>query len=270
MVSNKKRVRSQLSRIFKDIKEVRIQGATNIARAAVKAYSLSPNKKTKKILMSLRPTEPMLSNSLNALDKLGEKKVLVHFKQTQDKINKYVYKIVKKNEIIFTHCHSTNLSKALIYAKKKGRKFNVYSTETRPLFQGRITAKELSDAGIKVTTIVDSASHEAIAKSDIILLGADAILKQGVINKVGSSGIAEMAFVHKKPFYIVADSWKFSPKNVKIEERDFHEIWKHVPRHIKIKNPAFAKIERKYITGIISEYGILKYGDFLRMVGKSG
>ncbi len=54
----------QLNKIYKDIKSVKIQGATNVARAALKAYSLSPKKSTIKKLKSLRPTEPMLQNVL--------------------------------------------------------------------------------------------------------------------------------------------------------------------------------------------------------------
>ena len=254
----------KLQRIYSDIKSVRIQGATNIAKAAVKAYMLKPTIDNKRKLLSLRPTEPTLSNALNFIERLGEKKVVSHFSESQERINSFVFKLIKNGMIVYTHCHSTNVGKALINAKKKGRRFEVYNTETRPLLQGRTTAKELSKNGIRVTTFVDSAILEAIKKSDLVLLGADAILKSGVINKIGSGTIAELAFDHKKPLYVVADSWKFSPKNVKIEERDFHEVWKNAPKMIKIRNPAFEKVEGRYIKGIISELGILRFDSFIK------
>ena len=257
-----------LKRVYRAIKEIKIQGATNIARAAVGAYVSEPTKKNKNKLMSLRPTEPTLSNALNFVDKIGEKKVISHFSKSQEKINKLVFKLIKNGMIVYTHCHSTNVIKALIYAKKKNKKFEVYNTETRPLFQGRMTAKELAKKGIKVTTFVDSALLEAIKKSDLILLGADAILKSGVINKIGSGTIAELAFNHKKPLYIVADSWKFSPKNVKIEERDFHEVWKNAPKTIKIRDPAFEKVDKKFIKRVISEYGLLSFESFVKKARK--
>jgi ribose 1,5-bisphosphate isomerase len=260
---------SKLQRIYSGIKNIKIQGATNIAKAAIEAYSLMPNKKNKKILLSLRPTEPTLANALNHLQKWPEKKVLAHFQEAQKKINKFVFKLIKNNQIIYTHCHSTNVVKALIYAKKHKKHFEVYNTETRPLFQGRTTSKELAEHGIKVTEFVDSGMHEAIKKADIVILGADAILKSGAINKIGSDIIAEIAYVHRKPLCLVADSWKFSPKNVPIEERDFHEVWKRVPRHIKVRNPAFEKVEKKYIKAIVSEYGILRYDAFLKKAEKS-
>jgi len=259
----------RLRKIYSDIKTVKIQGATNIAKAAARAYAMRPDKRNKETLLGLRPTEPTLSNALNFLEKWPKERVLKHFDEAQNKINRNVDRLVKSNKIVYTHCHSTNVSKALVYSRKKGKKFEVYNTETRPLYQGRKTAKELSRAKIKVTTFVDSAMRNAIVKSDMVLLGADAILSDSVINKIGSGAIAELAKLHKKPLYIVADSWKFSPKNVKIEERDFHEVWKRVPKKIKVRNPAFGKIPKKYIKGVISEYGILSYSEFVKKARKN-
>ena len=106
--------------------------------------------------------------------------------------------------------------------------------------------------------------NQAIKKSNIILLGADAILRTGAINKIGSTGIAELAKLHKKPLYIVSDSWKFFPKSVKIEERNFHEVWENAPKSVKVRNPAFSKIPKSHIKAIVSEYGVMKYGDFVK------
>lgn len=256
-------------KIKADIKSIKIQGATNVAKAAVRAYLLMPGEKNRKELENLRPTEPMLFHALKSLTWGEKKNVLLHFKETQDKINKNVFKILKKKKKVFTHCHSSSVTSALIYAKKKGLHFQVYNTETRPLYQGRKTASELARAGIKVETFVDSGMHEALKEVDIILIGADAVLSNGVINKIGSDAIAEIASVHKKPLYIVTDSWKYSPKHVKIEERDFHEVWAQSPRNVKIKNPAFELIEKRYIRGIISELGILGFKEFLKKAEKN-
>ena len=77
--------------------------------------------------------------------------------------------------------------------------------------------------------------------------------------------------INKIPVYIVADSWKYSPKRIKIEERDFHEVWNKISKNssIKIKNPAFEFVPRKYLHGIVSELGNLKYKEFLRKVKKN-
>jgi len=259
----------QLAKIYRDIKEIKIQGATNIAKSALEAYSILQTKSTIRKLISLRPTEPMLQNVLAKLDKKEDKnKILNHFQEAQDKINKEVLNLIKNKDIIFTHCHSTNVVKALIYAHKKSRKFEVYNTETRPLFQGRKTARELSSAGINITQFVDSAILIAMKKTNKVFLGADAILKNGdVINKVGSGMISEIAKDNKIPVYIIADSWKFTKKNIEMEQRNPGEIWDNVPKNIKIKNPAFEKVRGKNITAIVSELGVLTPREFLRRVG---
>ena len=271
MVLNK---RQKFNQICKDIKSIKIQGARNIAKAAFNAYTLVPNKNSKQKLLSLRPTEPMLINILNNVDKLDLTEINNHLKLSQDKINQEVFKLIKNNFVVFTHCHSSAVVNALIYAKKKGKKFEVYNTETRPLYQGRKTAKELKTAGIKVTNFIDSALNIALTKSqetrdvDIVFLGADAILKNGVINKIGSGLIGKLAKLEKIPAYVLANSWKFYPKNIKIEERNFKEVWENAPKNIKIKNPAFGLIKKKYIKGIISEFGNLSYNKFLKQVKK--
>ena len=266
------------NKIIKDIKKVKIQGAKNIAKKALYAYFLIPTKKSKKVLISTRPTEPMMKRVLEMAEKKegSYQKILKHFDLAQKKINDYVFKIIKNNEIIFTHCHSTNVVQSLIYAKRKGKKFEIYNTETRPLFQGRKTAVELKKAGIKVTMFVDSASALAIEKennkdkiySDKIFIGADALLPNGIINKIGSNMIAELAKIHKIPFYIVADSLKYTKEKIPIENRKLNEIWNSAPAKIKIKNPAFEFVPKKYITAIVSEHGILKYENFVKKMMK--
>ncbi|MBI2043057.1 hypothetical protein HYT25_01575 [Candidatus Pacearchaeota archaeon] len=261
----------KFNKILADIKSVKIQGARNIAKAALYAYHLNPGKSSMKKLIKARETEPMLVNVLKKAKKENYGKILKHFDSAQAKINKDVLKIIKSGDIIFTHCHSTNVSNALIYAKKKGKKFQVYNTETRPLYQGRRTARELRKAGIKVTMFIDSALSVAIEKenrkdkiySNKIFLGADPLLRKGIINKIGSNLIAKIGRMEKVPVYIIADSWKFSSKNVPIEERKLNEVWNKAPKNIKIKNPAFEFVPKKYLTKIISEHGILSYGEFV-------
>jgi len=256
----------RFNKICKDIKDIKIQGATNVAKAAIKAYYLIPAPESKKKLFSLRPTEPMLHHVLDLVDKKPKQEILSHFSEAQNVINEIVYNLIEEDDVIFTHCHSTNVIKALIYAKVKGRNFSVYNTETRPLYQGRITAKELAKAGIKVTSHVDSAASIALDSCDLVLFGADAILRDAVINKVGSGMFAQIASDKKIPVFIVADSWKYSSKSIRLEQRDFKEVWGS--KKVHIKNPAFEPIKKQHIKAIISELGILDYDTFIQNSNK--
>ena len=268
--------RKRFDKIARDIKLVKIQGARNIAKAAFQAYSLVPTEKSIKTLLSLRPTEPMLEKVLSLVGKKSNEEILKHFDSAQKEINKNVLKLIEHKDVIFTHCHSTNVVNALVFAKKTWKQFEVYNTETRPLFQGRRTAKELKKAGIKVTMFIDSASAIAIGKenkkdkiyANKVFFGADALLSDGIINKVGSGMISEIAHHHRIPVYIIADSWKFSKKKVPIENRKLNEIWNSAPKNIQIKNPAFEFVKEKYITGIVTEFGLMKYKDFVKKMKK--
>ena len=256
--------------VCRDIKSLKIQGAMSIAIAGIKAMSMKGFDEKK--ILSLRPTEPALRNGIKFAKKHGQKEALNYYHETQNKINKVAYKKVKG--VVFTHCHSNTVINLLKYAKNKGNKFKVYNTETRPMYQGRKTAKDLSKAGINITMIPDSAVGFLFRKTDIIpdrpdiiLFGADAILRNGdVINKVGSNLFAEFAHHEHLPLYMVTQGWKFSKRFVKIEERNIHEIWENAPKHVKIKNPAFERVENEFITGIISEFGILKPKEFVKKV----
>jgi translation initiation factor 2B subunit (eIF-2B alpha/beta/delta family) len=272
----KRDAQKKFDKIIKDIKEVKIQGARNIAKHALYAYSLIPSILSKKKLLASRPTEPMMENVLSLAEEgIDYKYMFNHFEDAQLIINYEVMKLIKKNDVIFTHCHSSNVIKSLIYSHNQGKKFfEVYNTETRPLFQGRKTAKELSNAGIKTTMFVDSALGIAITKEmgtkkvTKIFLGADAITKEGVINKVGSRLISQFAKQNKIPVYIIADSWKFTNKKIPLEQRKLNEVWDKAPKNIKIMNPAFEFIPKKYVSYIISEHGSLSYRKFIKIAKK--
>jgi len=126
----KKRNLGKFNQIAKDIKNIKIQGARNIAKAALYAYSLLPTKQAKRKLISLRPTEPMLVNVLNKIGKQNYKEILKHFDEAQEEINKNILKIIKDNDkIICTGKLSKNTNEiGMIYVnsnfqrKKNGTK----------------------------------------------------------------------------------------------------------------------------------------------------
>jgi len=259
--------KEKFEKICNDIKRIKIQGAESVAIASLKAYGLIPANASIKKLSSLRPTEPALKNALYYAKRFSVEDALKHFLDSEYAANKLVLNIVKDDSVIFTHCHSSSVIDSLIYAKNHGKRFSVLNTETRPLLQGRKTSRELAKRGINVVTMVDSAARLEIKKADMMIIGCDAILRDGsVVNKIGSGMFAEIAHNAGKKVYIITDSWKFSPKPVKIEERNFQEIWKTSLKHLKIENPAFEKVDAKDITAIISELGILKPKEFVREV----
>lgn len=280
-----------ISQTIKKIRSLEIQGAENIAVAAVKALSsfvLSLNYKDKRdllnelhrariMLVASRPTEPCLRNALkfvfHNLNLKTEKEIrerfihninlaLSHFSDSKLKIAEIGSKKISNGMIVYTHCHSSTVMDILKKAKKEGKRFEVFNTETRPKFQGRITAKELSKSGIKVKHFVDSAAKIAIKHADIMLIGSDALTSEGeVINKIGSELFAIAAERYGVPVYSCTDSWKFDPESVfgfeeDIEIRRSSEIWPRPPKNVEISNYAFEKVNPSLVTGVISELGV--------------
>ena len=260
-------ISSSLAKVVKDIKTLKIQGSQEAAEAALRAYARAKDKESAaKLLMSARPTEPMLFNVLRAAQSGADPFELIKkFREDRKKIAEFGAKLIPQNSRIFTHCHSSTVVDVLKQAKKQGKSFEVHNTETRPKFQGRITATELAKAGIKVCHFTDSAVMVAMAGADLALFGADWISEKGVANKIGTAGFAEIAHLYYKiPVWICSHSWKFSEAQIEIEQRDPKEIWPNAPKGVHIHNPAFDIADAKFITGVVSELGILEWKTFIK------
>jgi len=278
-----------------NIQRLEVQGARNVAIAAIKAMQdlaretetknrqafLSELLEAKAILFSSRETEPLMRNAVrwitNRVERSASAKVqelakivssasqqfLEMLEGSKERIAEIGARRVRNDSVIFTHCHSSTVTHLLKRAKLDGTSFEVICTESRPVFQGRITAKELLDLGVKTTLIVDSAARFLMNSADLVFVGADAITSEGnVLNKIGTSMIALAAHEARTPFYVVSELLKFDPETVygdyeKIEERDSDEVWRSPPKSLIIKNPAFDVTRRNFIHGIICEEGIL-------------
>lgn len=286
--------------IVADIKDMRIRGAGKIARAAVQALKIIGDevdfknedefidtlKKAAKILVNTRPSAVSLPNAiryvlLKVLKCYREGKGLDVLRLCLDeaaraftswslnaikRIGFLGSKLIKDGDVILTHCNSTAALMIVIQAKKSGKNIRVFATETRPKYQGRITVEILDKFDIETILIIDSAVNYFIHEVNKVIVGADTILSDGsVINKIGTSQLALIANSANIPFYVAAETYKFSPESifgkiVEVEERDPREVapesWIKKLRNVKIRNPSFDLTPPKYITAIISEIGI--------------
>jgi ribose 1,5-bisphosphate isomerase len=276
------------------IERLEIQGATNIAIQAVKALSQELRdydgskegmnlllKAAIKMLVESRATEPMMRNGLRyieteltTLDPTSresfkdrvtnvEERILGMYTDSRQRIQEIGAKRIKDGDIILTHCHSSAVTGTLLLAHEQEKDFKVIQTETRPKYQGRITARELTEVGIDTTMIVDSAARHYMKEIDFVLVGCDAITSEGnIINKIGTSQVALAAYEARIPFYVLGTLLKFDPVTIHgqyeaIEERRTAEIWDAPPEGLKIRNPAFDVTRRDYVHGLISEEGII-------------
>ncbi len=203
------------------------------------------------------------------------------------RIGQHGEKLVPDGATVLTHCNAGALATAgygtalgvIRAAVEAGKKVRVIATETRPLLQGaRLTAYELLKDGIPVTLITDNMVGFVMSKGmvDLVVVGADRIVRDGVFNKIGTYTIAVLAKEHGVPFYVAAPSSTLdlarASNEVVIEERPPEEVT-HIgtvriaPEGVGVLNPAFDFTPMRYVTAIITEDGVFKPGELIDRYG---
>lgn len=130
---------------------------------------------------------------------------------TAEDTSRNAVSILPEDGFVLTHSYSSTVRRALELGVKGRRNLTVYVTESIPGLEGKQLAKDLIEVGVPVRLIADSAVASVISDVDIVMVGADSVLKDGsVINKIGTRKIALIAEQEEVPFYVVCESTKFS------------------------------------------------------------
>jgi methylthioribose-1-phosphate isomerase len=181
--------------------------------------------------------------------------------------------LIDNDDVILTHCNAGELATVeygtalgvIRAAWEQGKKIRVLADETRPLLQGsRLTVYELLRDGIPVTLITDNMAGYCMQKGLVnkVIVGADRIVQDAVVNKIGTFGVAVLAHEHKIPFYVAAPKSTFDllhkATDVIIEERKPEEVThlgnqRIAPEEVNVMNPAFDLTPLKYVSAIICE-----------------
>jgi methylthioribose-1-phosphate isomerase len=195
---------------------------------------------------------------------------------------------IHDGDTVLTHCNAGELATVefgtalgvIRAAWNQGKKIKVIATETRPLLQGaRLTAYELKRDGIPVTLITDNMVGYVMHKQLVneVVVGADRIVQDAVINKIGTFTIAVIAKEHGVPFYVAAPTSTFdlarSATDVIIEERKPTEVTHIGSQHIAaadvgVLNPAFDITPLTYVSAIICESRVYDKNDFSKFTSK--
>jgi len=198
-------------------------------------------------------------------------------------------KLISDGMKILTHCNAGALATVywgtalapIRFAHFQGREPFVLVDETRPRYQGaRLTAWELQMEGIPNAIIADNAAGHFMSRGevDLVITGADRIAMNGdAANKIGTYEKAVVAKENGIPFYIAAPATTFDPSamsggDIPIEERSPDEVleWgglRVAPEGAVARNPAFDVTPARYITGFITERGVLKADEIRETFG---
>jgi ribose 1,5-bisphosphate isomerase len=279
------------------IKSMEIRGAGRIARAAAEALKnealgskatitaafTGEMERAAELLVGTRPTAVSLPNAVHMVMSgiSGAKTVdearagivqradafIQSSQHAVEKIAEFGSRHIRDGDTILTHCNSEVALGCIIEAHRLGKEIEVFATEVRPINQGLITIRTLNDAGIKTNYIVDSAVRSFIHNIDLVIVGADAVTVNGaVVNKIGTSQVAQSAHEARVNVLVAAETYKFAPRTIlgeliQIEERPGNEVLadeiaRTLP-HITVRNPAFDVTPAEFIDLIVTEQGAI-------------
>ncbi|MHA1145003.1 MAG: translation initiation factor eIF-2B [Candidatus Helarchaeota archaeon] len=290
----------EVSKLIKKIKEDKQSGAAELTEKVKSALLLQVQKSNEKkfelfiddleklikVLMKTRPYmapllhafKPLLKilndppttlqalktdliNALNAQNILSA--------QNRNQLMKNAQAVLEPASSVMTLSYSSTVLEVF---RKTPKRLRIYVLESRPLNEGIKTAEMLSHLNKHDITVLVDAAMGQVMPVDLILTGADSILKDGsFINKVGTFPLAVMAREFRVPFHVITESSKFNilhyfGKELLIEENDPGEILPKQETSIKVINKYFEMTPAKYVTSIVSEYGVLSPENFIQKV----
>jgi len=228
------------------------------------------------------------NTDVNALRKLvvdEAQKIADEDVEMNRRIGEHGSRLIADGDAVLTHCNAGALATVgygtalgvIRAAWEQGKKIRVIATETRPKLQGaRLTSYELKTMGVPFTLITDSMVGYAMSKHMVskVIVGADRIVKDAVINKVGTYSVAVLAHEHAVPFYTAAPTstldLSHTTSDVVIEERSPEEVTKigsrrFAPHGTIALNPAFDITPMRYVTAIICDKGVFTPQEFQKL-----
>ncbi len=265
--SDPKIFRRKFSALCDKVKVARPTG-NNLSWAVERVYSILVEN-PKATVSELRAMIRRMADGILAKDVVDNQSIGAHGRQ-----------IIPRGARILTYCNAGALATAdygtavgvIRSAYAEDPSIQVYACETRPFLQGsRLTAYELMRAGIPVTLITDNSVGSLMQqrKVDVVVVGADRIAANGdTANKIGTYTIAVLARQHNVPFFIAAPRSTIDPmigdgQAIPIEQRNEREVTHFygrpvAPDGIRVLNLAFDVTPHNFISGIITEVGILR------------
>ena len=168
--------------------------------------------------------------------------------------------VLPPQSTVLTYSNSATVVAALRYAHARGRVRRVLLSESRPAYDGRPQTLALLEHGIAVEYSIDMALFERLPEADVVLVGADAVFPDRLINKLGTHALAQLAQLRGVPFYSLSATSKFLPAAAatlwRIVDHPGEEVWPGAPTNLSISNRYFDATPLTLLSGIVSEQGL--------------
>ena len=168
--------------------------------------------------------------------------------------------LINQDGVVLTHSSSSTIYEIVKKAHEAGKSFQVILSESRPVCEGRERAERLSELGIQTVYLIDAAIGMGVERADVVLLGADSLSENSLVNKIGSKAICLLSREAVVPCYAACESSKFTPKKLTPKKeplRDPKQVWDSPPPETAVENYYFDDVALDLFTGIITEEGVL-------------
>jgi translation initiation factor 2B subunit (eIF-2B alpha/beta/delta family) len=122
---------------------------------------------------------------------------------------------------VTTHSASCTVHEAILHTPPE----LLVCTISEPGGEGRRLAADLKAAGINVELIADAEGPDAARDSDLVLLGADTVFRDGsLVNKIGTGAIARAAKDAGVPVIVACETFKLAPFDPEPPNEDTFEL----------------------------------------------
>lgn len=268
------------------IRENNVSGAVDIARQCCRLFRYNKSQKPERIeeiavaLLeaqgSMATVVNLVNQVLHTLSEGGDiaetvDDYLEHLVTSVDKIAENSLELYEKGDTVVVHSSGITVKKSLLKAFEAGLEPKVICTESRPINEGRALAEELSKAGLDVTLVVDSAIFQEMESADLVLLGADSISIQGLVNKIGTKGVAQVARNLRKNIFVLAGTDKVLPLGVRPYEKDLRdpcEIYDGKAK-LNVHNYYFDLTSMGLMDGLMTEDGIYDIYQLMDLIDRN-
>ena len=162
---------------------------------------------------------------------------------------------------LITFSFSSTVASVIIACHEQGWGGKVLLGESRPLMEGVLLAKTICGAGVPTTLMTDAALMSSVSSADAVWVGGDCFNRQGMVNKVGTKALLEIAQAHSIPVTVMLATDKLLPSALTpyyhFTSYNSREVTTEEVEGLTITNQYFEDIPHNLIDRVYTEWGIL-------------
>ena len=227
-----------IEKIVKDNKS----GSTKIIKKTIELLKKVDKGKRREVLERIRKVFPSMAGLkfiASCIDNMQIEEIAAKIEEMNSKTSDNLSKIVR-DKTVTTLSRSHIVERALLSAKK------INILESMPAKEGLEMARWLKGRDKEVKVFYDAFMSYATKESDLVVVGADTILKNGFVNKTGTLPLALVAKHFNIEFYVASPSYKTA------EKIEFDTL--------------FEFVDKSLVNGVVWENGVEEFDKFVKLV----